>query len=180
MQAKANCCQSETTVIRNERTRLEICRLVIHLRSSAPGEAVESTLRMLKSGGTCSAFRSPWANRSQICACFLIRDSSLKRSILKKQKSRSYSEILWNEKGRSEAQSRPFLKHAQMAKTIKKEKETESTKRFPTPPSQMSLWSPGTPAAGGNSMGVAVWNTWQACEEFIREEHTHCTKQENE
>ena len=63
MQAKANCCQSETTVIGNERTRLEICH------TSAPGEAVESTLRMLKSGGTCSAFRSPWANRSQIYAC---------------------------------------------------------------------------------------------------------------
>jgi len=29
----------------------------------APGEAVESTLRMLKSGGTCSAFRSPWQQR---------------------------------------------------------------------------------------------------------------------
>ena len=50
---------------------LSICRLVIHLRSSAPGEAVESTLRMLKSGGTCSAFRSPWANVwSQICGSF--------------------------------------------------------------------------------------------------------------
>lgn len=28
--------------------------------ANEPGEAVESTLRMLKSGGTCSAFRSPW------------------------------------------------------------------------------------------------------------------------
>ena len=32
----------------------------------APGEAVESTLRMLKSGGTCSAFRSPWQQRNSL------------------------------------------------------------------------------------------------------------------
>ena len=34
----------------------------------APGEAVESTLRMLKSGGTCSAFRSPWQQRNSDAA----------------------------------------------------------------------------------------------------------------